>query len=849
MTDDEVVRKAWPDWELTERIGGGANGVVYKAVRREYGVEVYSAIKIITIPVNASEADSVRSSGMSMDAARTYFRGTVSRCIGEIKIMESLKGAPNVVSIEDFKAIEEPDVLRWYILIRMELLTPMHVYTCDRKLSEKDVLRLGIEMCTALEACMKKDTIHRDIKPENILVSDYGNFKLGDFGIAREIDGLAVTLSLRSGTPLFMAPEVFAYSYYDQRADIYSLGLVLYYYMNRCKAPFISIDKQIVTPRDRDEAVKRRNARETIPTPIDASPAFAEVILRACEYDPDRRFQNAIEMKRALMRVRDEGAEWEGYDEPLRSAVQPPPATQPPAPIRVSLKKPDDSGAAQKPTSVFTARPAAAQPAAGPATAQPAARPATAQPAALPASAQPAARPAAAQPAARTAHTQKAVNTKTRQVVNTFGDDKSYKRAGRTLGIFIAIVLLCAAAIIVYTIISVNGRKNSAPNSSSDMAVASVSDGVPADTADDSPETAAAADDSDGETAKAQVLRRAEALADKGEYAFAKALIEDAQREAPDDPDYAEAWARYSALVGAESVPAQTAPVAQTTKPTAQTTKPTAQTTKPTAQTTKPTAQTTKPTAQTTKPTAQTTKPTAQTTKPTAQTTKPTPQTSTTVRTTATTPGTTVPEPVVLRSISVRTPPDKTEYYAGEALDTDGLTLTAEYSDGTQKTITYGYSCEEIRYTQGAQTLEVEYGGQTAYFIVYITPVEPREIEWYGVSAGSTYDSAGELTGFLLQCMFRCDSHSESGYVADDSIGLEKGHSVFYVESYDYMYFSFWLPNDPSLEGWHTVTLYHDGTEDSVDYYLEYTGDYSDIIGTSQSCAGLGWEVTEWYAA
>ena len=823
MTDDEVVRKAWPDWELTERIGGGANGVVYKAVRREYGVEVYSAIKIITIPVNASEADSVRSSGMSIDAARTYFRGTVSRCIGEIKIMESLKGAPNVVSIEDFKAIEDPDVLRWYILIRMELLTPMHVYTCDRKLSEKDVLRLGIEMCTALEACMKKDTIHRDIKPENILVSDYGNFKLGDFGIAREIDGLAVTLSLRSGTPLFMAPEVFAYSYYDQRADIYSLGLVLYYYMNRYKAPFISIDKQIVTPRDRDEAVKRRNARETIPTPIDASPAFAEVILRACEYDPDRRFQNAIEMKRALMRVRDEGAEWEGYDEPLRSAVQPPPATQPPAPIRVSLKKSDDSGAAQKPTSVFTARPAsaqpaarpaAAQPAAGPATAQPAARPATAQPAALPASAQPAARPAAAQPAARTAHTQKAVNTKTRQVVNTFGDDKSYKRARRTLGIFIAIVLLCAAAIIVYTIISVNGRKNSAPNSSSDMAVASVSDEAPADTADDSPETAAAAGESDGETAKAQVLRRAEALADKGEYAFAKALIEDAQREAPDDADYAEAWVRYSALVGAESVPEQTAPVTQTTKPTAQTTKPTAQTTKPTAQTTKPTA-----------------------------------QTSTTVRTTATTPGTTVPEPVVLRSISVRTPPDKTEYYAGEALDTDGLTLTAEYSDGTQKTITYGYSCEEIRNTQGAQTLEVEYGGQTAYFIVYITPVEPREIEWYGVSAGSTYDSAGELTGFLLQCMFRCDSHSESGYSAYDSIGLEKGHSVFYVESYDYMYFSFWLPDDPSLEGWHTVTLCHDGVEDSVDYYLEYTGDYSDIIGTSQSCAGLGWEVTEWYAA
>ncbi len=760
MTDDEVVRKAWPDWELTERIGGGANGVVYKAVRREYGVEVYSAIKIITIPVNASEADSVRSSGMSIDAARTYFRGTVSRCIGEIKIMESLKGAPNVVSIEDFKAIEDPDVLRWYILIRMELLTPMHVYTCDRKLSEKDVLRLGIEMCTALEACMKKDTIHRDIKPENILVSDYGNFKLGDFGIAREIDGLAVTLSLRSGTPLFMAPEVFAYSYYDQRADIYSLGLVLYYYMNRYKAPFISIDKQIVTPRDRDEAVKRRNAREPVPAPIDASPAFAEVILRACEYDPDRRFRNAVEMKRALMRVRDEGAEWEEYDEPLRSAVQPPPATQPPAPIRVSLKKPEDTGAPAQP--VQPARPAAQQ-------VQPA-RPAQ-----------------AAQPVQNAAKAEPAENSKTTNVVNTFGDNKMYKKAKRTLGIFIAFVLLCAGVLIAAAVIKAQDSANADSSLPDALAqgVQSDSQGEP----DVYPETSGASDEAD----KAQVLRRAEALADKGEYAVAKALIEDAQREAPDDPDYAEAWVRYSALVGAESVPGQTAPVTQTTEPTA--------------------------------------------------------QTGTTVRTTAATPGTTAPVPAVLRSISVRTPPDKTEYYAGETLDTDGLTLTAQYSDGTQKTISSGYSCEEIRNTQGAQTLRVEYGGQTAYFVVYITPVEPREIEWYGVSADSTYDSAGELTGFLLQCMFRCDSHSESGYSAYDSIGLEKGHSVFYVDAFDYMYFSFWLPDDPSLEGWHTVTLCHDGVEDSVDYYLEYTGDYSDIIGTSQSCAGLGWEVTEWYAA
>lgn len=70
----------------------------------------------------------------------------------------------------------------------MEYLTSFMEYCAGRALSEDDVLRLGIDLCKALEYCQCQNIIHRDIKPENIFVSRFGEFKLGDFGIARELE-------------------------------------------------------------------------------------------------------------------------------------------------------------------------------------------------------------------------------------------------------------------------------------------------------------------------------------------------------------------------------------------------------------------------------------------------------------------------------------------------------------------------------------------------------------------------------------------------------------------------------------------------------------------------------------
>ncbi len=328
MTSD-IIKQIWPEWEIEPKpLGKGSYGSVYKAVRNDYNVKSYAAIKTISIPSDPSELDSLRSEGLDLDATKTLLRSIVDDFIIEIQLMESFKGVQNIVSIEDYKVIEKKNEIGWDILIRMELLTTLNKYICDKKLSEKEVIKLGCDICEALKICSKRNIIHRDIKPENIFINDFGYFKLGDFGIARKMDNLTIGLS-QKGTLNYMAPEVAMGKSYDSRADIYSLGIVLYRLLNSNRLPFLDAEKQILNPEERKHAIDRRLRGEQLYAPCAASREMAEVILRACAFDPDDRFSSAEEMKSALLSVANGTYKLTGI------AVRQPdiPAVQPEAPF------------------------------------------------------------------------------------------------------------------------------------------------------------------------------------------------------------------------------------------------------------------------------------------------------------------------------------------------------------------------------------------------------------------------------------------------------------------------------------------------------------------------------------
>ena len=294
----EKLEAIWPEWKVECEIGRGSFGIVYKAIREEHGVTSYSAIKALTIPRSKSELKSLMADGMDEAAAIKYFKEMVADTVNEIKVLETMKGTSNIVSVEDYKVIEHEDKIGWDIYIRMELLETFIDYTSDKTLDEKEVARLGLDIASALELCAQRNIIHRDIKPENIFLSPFGDFKIGDFGVAREIETSSGGMSI-SGTHNYMAPEVQS-KHYDATADIYSLGLVLYKLLNNNRLPFLDPNAKMINPVDYQAALDRRFSGETLPDPINASPGMAKFLKIACAYDPKKRFKTASAFKKAL---------------------------------------------------------------------------------------------------------------------------------------------------------------------------------------------------------------------------------------------------------------------------------------------------------------------------------------------------------------------------------------------------------------------------------------------------------------------------------------------------------------------------------------------------------------------
>lgn len=352
--DKQLPVSVWPEWKIIEKIGEGSFGKVYKAQRSEQGTTFYSAIKVITIPSSQSELNSVRSENSDEQSVKEYFYSLVEECIQEVSTMEYFRGNSHVVSVEDYKVVEYLDDIGWDIYIRMEYLTSFLDYCLGKQLTEDDVIQIGIDLCRALEYCQRQNIIHRDIKPENIFVSRFGEYKLGDFGIARELERSMSGLS-KKGTFSYMAPEMYKGESYDKRVDIYSLGIVLYKLRNRNRLPFINLEKQLITYRDKENALTRRMSGEQLPKPGEASPELAQVILKACAYKREDRFAGAEEFRRALEDVKygryrlEEKAETPNVQEPVKKTEErPAKQTKERPPENIVREKPVRETAEQK---------------------------------------------------------------------------------------------------------------------------------------------------------------------------------------------------------------------------------------------------------------------------------------------------------------------------------------------------------------------------------------------------------------------------------------------------------------------------------------------------------------------
>ena len=303
---EEELRDVWPEWHVAGRLGSGAFGDVFQIYRDNFGIRVDSALKVIQM----SSTDSTVILPMNKDDQERAKDDIPDPLRSEIQIMEALRGAPNIVTIEDFYFRREG--LTCSLFVRMELLTSLQEILQgppgQHSLSSiPEIIKLGRDICKALIYCENKEIIHRDIKPENLFVDEFGEYKVGDFGASKRMDTVHVARTMTGiGTLSYMAPEVFRGQSYNNTVDIYALGLVLYRLLNNGRMPFLPADGSY-TMRDIDSANYKRLHGTPLPAltgkTVGGEPVsdwLDTAVRKACAVDPADRYQTAKEFYNAL---------------------------------------------------------------------------------------------------------------------------------------------------------------------------------------------------------------------------------------------------------------------------------------------------------------------------------------------------------------------------------------------------------------------------------------------------------------------------------------------------------------------------------------------------------------------
>jgi len=267
----------WENWTYSgEFLGEGAMSSVFEIQSTAMGFKEVAALKIVTVKKN--------------------LRGEVripETALNEIKILRDLSGCPNIVNYHDSTQRQIYDdnnhLSEIDILIKMEKLQPLSE---GDNLSEAQVIKLGKDMCTALIHASDHNIIHRDIKPQNIFVDKEGTYKLGDFGIAKIVSEYTSGFTMNIGTLAYTAPEIHRNSVgkYDISSDVYSLGLVMYIFLNNGCLPFTSTSATL------NEAISKRLSGAPFPSPARGNKSLRNIIMRACAGDVSKRYKTPQEM-------------------------------------------------------------------------------------------------------------------------------------------------------------------------------------------------------------------------------------------------------------------------------------------------------------------------------------------------------------------------------------------------------------------------------------------------------------------------------------------------------------------------------------------------------------------------
>ena len=263
-------------------------------------------VKIISVPASPSQLDALLLSGAysSKEAALSYYEEIVNGIVGETKILQTLSNLEGFFCYEDLQVVPMEDGSGFDLYLLSPYRRTLSRQFAKHAMTHLGALNLGLDLCAALAVARQSGYLYAALKPENVYLTPDQGYRIGDIGFL-QLNSLKYASLPDRYRSAYTAPEIVdAYSSLNTTMDVYAVGLILYQAFNGGILP---------------------EQREALPPPDYADYEIAEIILKACAAEPEKRWQDPVEMGQAIVSyIQRNGA----HDTPIVPSI-PEEVTQP----------------------------------------------------------------------------------------------------------------------------------------------------------------------------------------------------------------------------------------------------------------------------------------------------------------------------------------------------------------------------------------------------------------------------------------------------------------------------------------------------------------------------------------